>query len=431
MKVQLQILAIIPLVLTACGANYDPPSLIVENKVRVLGIHAEPPAIEVPVETTLTLLAAGTPSDVTLCYAWAYCPFTWSKDDDFRCIDDALLVPLGTDVSSAVGIADVFASISHAQEVFARLGLNPPGTTSAADDPCQKSTGGAGNPFAGTAIPDSYILFQVAEANQFGGTCPDVKTALATACADRQKCLQGFKRLAVFPAPPQACTPFDASKDRDCAKADACDTHAVCGCDGRTYATDCARVAAKVAKQLDTACPNQNPDLTGIGLYWPVQGGTLASLGTLQTDTGVYKLDPAVSGVVNWPQDVTIVLNPGDTIELLPEWPTTAKEYVGKSTDPAAGPVYETLLFSWFTTAGVWNKDRSYDAYPENLFVAPGLAADGKDQDVTLWLVARDGRNGTTWLERHVTVQNVGTKGPDARHPLCRTSPPMAGCPAP
>ncbi len=423
-------LLVLTALLASCAGNWDPPSLVVPAKVRVLGIRAEPPAITMTAETTMTVLAAGAPDDATLCYAWAYCPYTWTKDGAYGCIDDELLIPLGTDATAQVGIADVFSSLSHAQAVFTKLGLQMPSTSSDTSTDACKSTTTGGNPMASASLPDSYILFQVAQASLFGGTCPDPKTALATACADRDKCLQGFKRLSISAATPSACAPFDAAKDKDCSKADACDTKPVCGCDGRTYDTDCERVAAKVSKRADGACPDQNPPLTGVSVYWPLNDGAVEALGTLQSDTQTYVTDPKYTGLIAWPEDVTPVMHPGDSFEMLPIWPGAAKEYVGKAADPTAPPVYETLLFSWFTTGGSWAKDRSYDEYPENAFTAPGLEVDEKPVTLTLWIVVRDGRNGTSWLRRHVTVtKNVGDPL-DQRHPLCRTTPPLPGCPA-
>ena len=61
---------LLPLLLTtllgACAGDYDPPSLIVLNKVRVLGVRAEPPVITMAQETTLTVLSAGAPAGTTL-----------------------------------------------------------------------------------------------------------------------------------------------------------------------------------------------------------------------------------------------------------------------------------------------------------------------------------------------------------------------------
>ncbi len=422
-------LLVLTTLLAACGANYDPPSLIVPGKVRVLGVRAEPAAITLTTETTMTVLAAGAPEDATICYAWAYCPYTWTQNGTFGCVDDTLLVPLGVASTAQVGIADVFSSLAHVQDVFAKLGLQLPSTGSdTTSDACKPATSG-GNPLARASLPDSYILFQVAQADLFGGTCPDVKTALATACADRDKCLQGFKRLGIFAATPTACPAFDATTDKNCGVADPCDTHPVCGCDGRTYDTECDRVTAKVSKRSDGACPDQNPPLTGVFVYWPLNDGTLQALGTLQSDTRTYATDPQYAGLVSWPEDVTIVVHPGDSFELLPIWPAEAKEYVGKSADPTAPPVYETLLFSWFTSGGSWAKDRSYDEYPENVFTAPNLNPDGKPVPLKLWIVVRDGRNGTSWLERHVLVTQAAGDPLDQRHPLCRTTPPLPGCP--
>ena len=415
------------LLLAACGGNYDPPSLIVTDKVRVLGVRAEPAAITLTAETTMTVLEAGAPADVTLCYAWAYCPYTWSQNGAFTCIDDSLQIPLGTASTAQVGISDVMASLSHAQEVFAKLGMQTPTTTTGSTDGCAPAAGSS-NPFASASLPDSYILFQVAEASLYGGTCPDVKTALATPCADRDKCLQGFKRLGISAAPPSAGAPFNAATDKNCAVADPCDTKQVCGCDNRTYDSDCARVAAKVSKLADGACPDQNPPLSGVAMYWPLSGNTLESLGTLDGASGGYTVDSSRTGLINWPADVTPVVYSDEAFELLPQWPGSAKEYVGLSADPTAPPVYETLLFSWFTTGGSWTKDRSYDAYPENVLTTPVLAAGDKPLPLTIWVVVRDGRNGTSWQSRQVLVsQPVGAPA-EKLHPLCRTTPPLPGC---
>ncbi len=421
-------LALLTALTTACGGNYDPPSLIEPDKLRVLGVRAEPAAITMSAETTLTVLEAGAPDGTSLCYAWAYCPYTWTNNGAYTCLDDALQIALGTTGTAQVGMAEVLSSLSHAKDVFAKLGLQVPSTTSASG-PCQSSAT-ATNPFASSGLPDSYVLFQVAEASLFGGTCPDVKTALATPCTDRQKCMQGFKRLAVSAATPSACGPFVAATDKNCAIADPCDVNQVCGCDGRTYDTECDRVAAQVAKRADGACPDQNPAFPGVSIYWPLTSNTLETLGTLQPDSHTYALDPARTGVVAWPEDVTIVVHPDDAFEMLPLWPGTAEEYVGKSTDPTAPPVYETLLFSWFTTGGTWTKDRSYDAYPENVLTVPALAADGKPLPLTIWVVMRDGRNGTSWQQRHVLVTPSVGDPLDQVHPLCRTTPPLPGCPA-
>ena len=327
-------------IVAACGSPYDPPSLIEPDKLRVLGVSAEPPAITLAAETTMAALAVGVADDVTLCYAWAYCPFTWTANGAYSCVDPDLLVPLGTDPTSRVGIADVAASLANAQNVFAKLGLQLPAATGGSPDGCKSSSSGGG-PFDLSGLPDSYILFQIAEAGLFGGTCPDARNALALPCADRAKCIQGVKRLALVTSPVAACTAFDAATDKNCASVDPCDIKPVCGCDGRTYDSNCERVAAKVSKRADGACPNQNPALTGVALYWPLSGGALEAMGALQPDSHTYAVDAPHAGAIAWPEEVTITLHPGDAIELLPLWPAGAEEYIGKSADPAAPPVYE------------------------------------------------------------------------------------------
>lgn len=68
----------------------------------------------------------------------------------------------------------------------------------------------------------------------------------------------------------------------------------------------------------------------------------------------------------------------------------------------------EELLYAWFATAGALKALFSFDAEPDNRWTAPSLE-DGEDaKDVTLWLVIRDGRGGTGWIERTIRVTKAG-----------------------
>lgn len=52
----------------------------------------------------------------------------------------------------------------------------------------------------------------------------------------------------------------------------------------------------------------------------------------------------------------------------------------------------EDSQFSWFTTKGELEKNRTFDDEANNLWTTPS-----QPENVTLWVVLRDGRNGTDW----------------------------------
>lgn len=81
----------------------------------------------------------------------------------------------------------------------------------------------------------------------------------------------------------------------------------------------------------------------------------------------------------------------GHMINLAPRWTADSREPIA-GTDPLA-PDREGLLISWFTTAGHFERERSYDADPENTL---DVAA---TESPTVWAVVRDGRGGVDWLE--------------------------------
>jgi hypothetical protein len=88
-------------------------------------------------------------------------------------------------------------------------------------------------------------------------------------------------------------------------------------------------------------------------------------------------------------------------IKLTPQWSEASVEAIANS--GADGPTKEGLLMSWFSTAGDFEKQRSYDDVPENTLK---LAAGDGDQAgvVQLWVVVRDGRGGIDWLGRDLQV---------------------------
>jgi hypothetical protein len=404
--------------LGGCGEDFTPQSVV--NKIRVLGVRASPPELQFAGDTQLEPLVAGFDADAKLCYAWAYCPFAWSKDGNFKCIDAELQIDLGQDPSATVNLGHVFASLQNAGKVFDKLGLNPPAGTSTAsvqaDLSCSPSgkapsgPGGVGFSSAGD-LPESYVLFQVSEASVYGGNCPATSAAaLAKPCTDRDRCISGYKRLGLAPMP-SSCPAFDPVAEPGCAKEPAlCPNSLVCGCDGKNYNNDCARVAAKVAKAYDGECRSANlsPSAPGIGLRLPA------------TDSAA-----AVAKGIDWPADATPVIAEGSAIQLWPRFLATDKQVIGPSTDPSnPKPVVEELVYSWFTDSGRFEKLKTVDEFPENTFTAPTLASNQSEALVPLWLVVRDGRNGTEWTKRQMIVKKGASM---AKNPLCALGVP--GCP--
>ncbi len=327
--------------LPACGGTYDPPSLI--NKLRVLAVRADPPVMTTTGPTTLTPLVVGV--DEELCFAWALCPFAWSKDGAFQCFDPRLQKDVGTGPTAVVTPAQLFASLAEAPAVFEDLGIKLPDSLKD-----QQAAQESGNTL------ELYVMFKVATRASQGGTCPtDIAPWLAAPCADRDVCLAGYKRLAF------------ASKAEDV---------------------------------------HSNPTLTGLelgGVAWPE---------ALTPTVGPYKGDP----------DDTFFGFEKGALELVPTWTDESLETYGESLDPSKpGPLKESLLFSWFSTAGDYDKQRSYDEVPENSLLPPKAT----DLEMTIWVVVRDGRNGVDWLRRTLRVRNDAPAG----YGLCNLDATLPGCP--
>lgn len=405
------------LALAGCGEDFSPPSLV--DKLRVLGVRAEPPELQFAGDSKLEPLVVGFDPAAKLCYNWAYCAFAWSKDGNYKCLDPDLQVDLGADPSAAVNLGHAFQALQNAGKVFDKLGLTPPGGTStptqASNLACipggQEPTGPGGAGFGSAGdLPESYVLFKFAEAGVYGGNCPTSSAvALATPCIDRDRCLAGFKRIGLAPFP-STCTAFDAAKEPACGQdPTTCPISQVCGCDGKNYNNDCTRVAAKVAKAYDGTCrsANTSPSEPGIGLR------------LVSKDTAA-----AVAKGVDWPADVTPTISAGASLQLWPRWVASDKQVIGPSVDTASTkPLVEDLIYSWFAEAGVFEKQKTVDEFPENTWVAPSVPVGKTELLVPIWLVVRDGRNGTQWSKRQVLVKNGANM---SKNPLCLAG--VQGC---
>ena len=341
----------LPLWMSVCGCNvtYDPPSLI--NKLRVVAVRADPPVLSAAT-TTLQPLILGASADAKLCYAWSLCLFALAKDGRYACVDPELETSLGQGPTAQVSLQQAFGLLSRIKPVFDKLDINIP-----------KEFGGGGPPsLADAGGFEVFVRFKVAERD--GDACPAGDLAwLAEPCADRDRCIAGYKRLALATNP---------------------------------------------------SLRHSNPVLTGVavnGVLWPAD---------------VTPTVPCYQGDDSFGQ-----VGPG-ALAMEPRWSPESREVIpAQSEDTNIEPKREGLLFSWLSTAGNWKKQRTFDDVPDNHFLPPDYeplqAGRGEEQRVRLWVVARDGRNGTAWISRQVDVRR---DAPRQGNPLCRARPSLAGCPA-
>jgi hypothetical protein len=118
-------------------------------------------------------------------------------------------------------------------------------------------------------------------------------------------------------------------------------------------------------------------------------------------------VNPALTGLdvdgVAWPSDQGVEVTLGQKIELLPQ----ADESLFQSYDDFGTTVEEQALYSWFAEIGSFQKDRSSGEFPDNEWTAP-LREELEDRalpfEFSLWLVLRDRRGGTDWLERRIRL---------------------------
>lgn len=112
--------------------------------------------------------------------------------------------------------------------------------------------------------------------------------------------------------------------------------------------------------------------------------------------------NPALSGLKADGKDWTaepLVVEPSQKVSLTPRPADGAAE----TWDDDGDQQTEELLYAWFATAGAMEQVFSYEGQPDNAWTAPELE-DEDTKDITLWVVVRDGRGGTAWLERTARV---------------------------
>lgn len=342
--------AIIALLAVGCDSPaYPPPTLI--DQLRVLAVRAEPPYLGIA-PSRLDLLAVG--SEAPLCIAWQLCLFAWAEGGAFGCLDPAIASDLGTGATAEVSVLDLLPLLPKVPEVLRRKGLAPPAELNVGGDGGGGGTD-AGEPPTGDAGLQVQILFVVAEAAVTGGVCPSASAALARPCADRTRCIQGYKALTL-------------------------------GVDGQG-APDPRHVHA-------------NPVLLGLRV------GPDAVPARVETDAGA-----------DWPAAAPLRLAPyrqaGDSLaavradthglRLTPRWTPESSEVMRPSVDPGLPDRREALIFDWYSTSGTFDYRRSGEQAASNGLMTAAQAQAG--EALTLWLVVRDERGGAAWLQRRGVIE--------------------------
>ena len=348
----------------------DPVTLI--KDMRLIAIRADPPFIAGPgqtkaplgSQTTLTPLIADRGSTEQLCYAWRLCPFAWAKDGNYKCVSEKLEVDLGTNPTAKVSALDVFKSLENFEEVIEELGL---GNAFGGGGPT--SAGGARQQQQDSATGlEATVLFMIGKQSVFGGSCPKTsEEMLRDVCPQRAGCVQGYTKLSL------------ATNDKQ----------------------------ANTAPVID--------EVRMGGVLWPAA------------------LTPTVAPyIVDDPNAPTGLDQEARKrgLEMGPRFDPAVMELI-KPAEGVQPEVRETLSFSWYSTHGRFRYSKTSDRVTDNRYtpLPPGEdhsdEADMSQVTASIWLVARDSRNGITWRERKVIIDK-NLKSTD--HPLCAMDASLDGC---
>jgi len=195
-------------------------------------------------------------------------------------------------------------------------------------------------------------------------------------------------------------------------------------CDSATLRmTDLAAWLAEQGYPIGDVDP-ENPPMEEL----PLIVGLLVKAGEEQTNgfkrIGVrlvskeeeFNLNPQLLGVTiggtHWePGEVSIEVAAGQEILVVPEADESTRQIYQREGDDEER--LEDLLFSWFATSGEFLFRRTMldiDSHGERLDTNTWkLPPDVLVPDNTLWLVMRDGRYGTDWIEVPVEIQPAGS----------------------
>jgi len=186
--------------------------------------------------------------------------------------------------------------------------------------------------------------------------------------------------------------------------------------------TDLAAWLAEQGYPVDDIDP-QNPPMEEL----PLIVGLLVQAGEEQTRgfkrIGVrlaakdeeFNLNPRLLGVsiggTRWvPGDAPVEVAAGQEILVVPEADESTRQLYLREEDDEER--LEDFLFTWFTTSGEFLFRRTLleiDSHGQRLDTNTWkLPTDVPVPENTLWLVVRDGRYGTDWIEVPVTIQAPG-----------------------
>jgi hypothetical protein len=349
------LVVLLALAVVACGADFDPPSLV--TKARVLGVVAVPPEATFTDDVTLEAVLGLPPVDPTAAepppavasLAWSVCPLSLGGMAGYACADPSLELPVpAADVGATTATlhgAAFAAGLAGMKPFFPQLLEGLRRTVSRESDPC---------PWDMIVAYDACAADAPAPSDVEG--CLDTAYAAAVACL-RTDGLDVSVRLVVTL---DDGTGFEAVKRvlfRD---------------------PDPERV------------PNHNPDVTGLDV-WP----------NIERSGPSWHVDPGATLVVPAGSVVSFVPALADgSVEALPA-DDPARDRVG-----ATGS--EGVYFSWFATDGRFAWEHTSVDVPDTTWDAPP-ADDLPSGLVQVWVFVRDDRLGSDYVSFWIDVDPQAT----------------------